>query len=92
MRPRKKLPRSLRLAMIAGQFRQQRVDMMSRARYERGVGRAMAGGSMALYYVREARAINWVMITQLRAARAKHRGEVVFLAAMHMGFKNPPKP
>lgn len=75
MKPRKKLPRSLRLAVIAGQFRQQRVDMMGRARYELGVARAMAGGSMVLYYVREARAINWVMITQLRAARRAYTRE-----------------
>lgn len=89
MRPRKKLPRSLRLAVIAGQFRQQRIDSMHAAR---GIVPGSSKDWERLHHVREARAINWVMITQLRAARAKHSAEVVFLAAMHMGFKNPPKP
>lgn len=69
MKPRKKLPRSLRLAMIAGQFRQQRVDMMESART------AGPHGWQQLYFVREARAINWVMITQLRAARRAYARE-----------------
>ena len=74
MRHPKPLPRSLTIAMFAGQFRLDRSQLIEAARSSLRSGRPDKGA--VLDNVREARACNWAMIHRIKAARAVHRREV----------------
>lgn len=74
MRHPKPLPRSLTIAMFAGQFRLDRIQLIEAARSSLRSGRP--DKAAILDNVREARACNWAMIHRIKAARAVHRREV----------------
>lgn len=70
MRHPKPLPRSLTIAIFAGQFRLDRIQLMQAAR---GMQWNMQSKRD---HVREARDCNWAMIHRIKAARAAYAREM----------------